>query len=217
MRYQKLSRFDMRVVTSSFRRGKEEEGSKLKDELIKFFTDNPNPEDEKLHDWAESKGYEPSEVEDEVYKFATLYVKLLTQGRAEEKDVSKKDVDKKELEMGKKVEKEHIDDDDTVEEIALDHLAEMPDYYSKLKEMEKKSGRRYRVVGQDQQQPQGQEQTTQWQGYGFSESNPTLESALTNLSAAVDAEIDSDPSMELQSVNPDLYAAIENLWRLMGP
>ena len=138
MRYQKLSRFDMRVVSSFFRRGKEEEGSKLKDEIIKFFKDNPNPDDDKLHDWAEGKGYEPSEVEDEVYKFATLYVKLLTEGKAEEKGVSKKDVDPKELEMGKKVEKEHIDDKDTDEEIALDHLAEMPDYYSKLKEMESK-------------------------------------------------------------------------------
>lgn len=130
---------NMKKLASIIRADKEKpESSKLKDELIKFFSDNPNPEDALLHDWAEGKGYEPFEVEDEVYKLATLYVKLLTQGKAEEKGITKKDVDPKELEKGLKVEKEHIDDKDTDEEIALDHLAEIPDYYSKLKEMEKK-------------------------------------------------------------------------------
>lgn len=40
--------------------------------------------------------------------------------------------DPKELEMGKKVELEHTDDEDEAEKIAKDHLKEVPDYYTKL-------------------------------------------------------------------------------------
>ena len=42
-------------------------------------------------------------------------------------------VDKKELEMGIKEEMEHTNDKELAKEIALDHLAEDPKYYSKLK------------------------------------------------------------------------------------
>ena len=44
---------------------------------------------------------------------------------------------KKELAMGRKVEREHTDDYQTAENIAKDHLSEMRDYYSKLNKMEK--------------------------------------------------------------------------------
>lgn len=44
---------------------------------------------------------------------------------------------KKELEMGMKVEKEHTHDDETAKEIAMDHLTEFPDYYTRLDKMEK--------------------------------------------------------------------------------
>lgn len=42
-------------------------------------------------------------------------------------------VDPKELEMGIKVEMEHTDDKEEAKKIALQHLAEVPDYYTKLK------------------------------------------------------------------------------------
>lgn len=47
--------------------------------------------------------------------------------------------DKKQLSMGKKVEKEHTDNKNLSKEIAKDHLAEMPDYYTRLKKMEDKA------------------------------------------------------------------------------
>lgn len=40
---------------------------------------------------------------------------------------------KKQLEIGIKVEHEHTEDDDKARRIALDHLDEKPDYYTKLK------------------------------------------------------------------------------------
>jgi hypothetical protein len=51
---------------------------------------------------------------------------------AKKHDVSV-DALKKQLEMGIKVEHEHTEDDDKARRIALDHLDEKPDYYTKLK------------------------------------------------------------------------------------
>lgn len=39
---------------------------------------------------------------------------------------------------GIEVEKEHVADEATAREIALDHLNELPDYYDRLEKMEKK-------------------------------------------------------------------------------
>ena len=43
---------------------------------------------------------------------------------------------KSELKKGLEVEKEHTDDEEIAREIAMDHLAEDPHYYTKLKKME---------------------------------------------------------------------------------
>ena len=56
-------------------------------------------------------------------------------------DIAKKhsvsvDEIKKELKMGIEVEYEHTDDKDIATEIAMDHLMELPDYYTKLKHIE---------------------------------------------------------------------------------
>ena len=44
------------------------------------------------------------------------------------------------LKMGIKIEKEHTTDSKIAERIAKDHLAEIPDYYTRLKKMEKDAG-----------------------------------------------------------------------------
>lgn len=46
---------------------------------------------------------------------------------------------KKQVEMGIKVEKEHTPDPKIAEEIAMDHLDEFPDYYTRLDKMEKQA------------------------------------------------------------------------------
>lgn len=43
------------------------------------------------------------------------------------------EVDEEQLQIGIEVEKEHTDDESVAEEIARDHLAEDPHYYTKLK------------------------------------------------------------------------------------
>jgi hypothetical protein len=51
---------------------------------------------------------------------------------AKKHDVSVEDL-KKQLDMGVEVEKEHTDDEEKARSIAMDHLEEVPNYYSKLK------------------------------------------------------------------------------------
>jgi len=55
-------------------------------------------------------------------------------GRADGKPDSK--YDKKQIEKGIKVEREHSPDEEIRKEISLDHLEEIPDYYDRLDEME---------------------------------------------------------------------------------
>lgn len=57
-------------------------------------------------------------------------------------DIAKKhkvniDVIKKQLQIGIKVEKEHTPNESMAKEIAMDHLVELPDYYTRLNKMEK--------------------------------------------------------------------------------
>lgn len=111
--------------------------------VIEFLKKNPNPKDSELHDWAKEKKYDIPQVETEIYKLATTFVKFLTGGKANEKGIKIQDVDPDELAMGIKVESEHIDDLDVQRRIALDHLAESKEwkntkYYTGLKGFEKK-------------------------------------------------------------------------------
>ena len=57
---------------------------------------------------------------------------------AEKHDVSVSKI-KKELESGTTIELEHTKDKNKAREIALDHLYEFPDYYTRLKDMENKA------------------------------------------------------------------------------
>ena len=50
---------------------------------------------------------------------------------------SPQDFDPKQIAKGVKVEMEHTDDPDLAREIAMDHLTEDPDYYTKLEKVEK--------------------------------------------------------------------------------
>jgi len=47
----------------------------------------------------------------------------------------------KQLAMGKKVEHEHTNNMNKATEIAMDHLSEFPDYYTRLAKMEKEAGK----------------------------------------------------------------------------
>ena len=46
---------------------------------------------------------------------------------------------KKQIEIGKKIEMEHVNDETLAKEISMDHLEEIPDYYTRLNKMEKEA------------------------------------------------------------------------------
>ena len=60
-------------------------------------------------------------------------------GLADKKKFTEADVDPNELAMGIKVEMEHTTDPEVAKKIALDHLSEIPDYYTRLAKMEKEA------------------------------------------------------------------------------
>jgi len=78
-------------------------------------------------------------------KFDTLIEQTLSglaQGKTLEDIAKKHNVDieslKKEIEKGIKVEHEHTKNNQTAKTIAMDHLFEDPEYYTKLANIEKK-------------------------------------------------------------------------------
>jgi hypothetical protein len=63
---------------------------------------------------------------------------------ADKFDITLQKIDK-ELNMGIKVEMEHVNSKARSREIAMDHLVEIPDYYTRLKKMEKEGKKKWKV------------------------------------------------------------------------
>jgi N-acetylglutamate synthase-like GNAT family acetyltransferase len=51
----------------------------------------------------------------------------------------------KEIKLGIKVEMEHVNDADLAKEIAMDHLVEIPDYYTRLSKMETEANKKWNI------------------------------------------------------------------------
>ena len=103
-------------------------------EIIKWFISNPYPKDDAVHAFAEKLGVDPHKFEGHIYM---LLSSVLSEGRSKGKDVKH---DPKELEMGIKVEMEHTTTALISRKIAMDHLVEIPDYYTRLAKMESDAG-----------------------------------------------------------------------------
>ena len=123
----------MRTFGDFIREGSDKD-EKIYNEIMDFFSDNPNPPDEQVHELAEKLGMDAHKFERYIY---SLLGSILGTGEAKKKKITEKDVDKKELKLGTKVEMEHTKNKAIAKRIALDHLAELPDYYTRLMKMEK--------------------------------------------------------------------------------
>ena len=108
--------------------------SDLHNEIIKWFIKNPYPKDDAVHALAEKLGVNPHEFEGHIYMILS---DILTEGKSKGFMGS---YDPKQLKMGTKVEYEHTNITLISEKIAKDHLAEIPDYYTRLAKMEKAAG-----------------------------------------------------------------------------
>jgi hypothetical protein len=102
--------------------------------LIKLFQGKEKIKDHKdIHSLAEKLGIkEPSELEEVVY---AMLQSFWSKGRAMEKGMNFK-LNDEEVKMGVEVEMEHTDNELIAYRIALDHLAECSDYYTRLAKME---------------------------------------------------------------------------------
>ncbi len=133
----------------------------IKQELVEFLKDHPNPEDEEVHEWAEEHGYEVDEIESLLYELATDYVEsndpdsedLIPGGKAD--DVPDEDLPMEQILKGIKVEMEHTDDPDLAKEIATDHVEEFDTYYDALADMEDELKKEGRLPGWPSSKPSG--------------------------------------------------------------
>jgi len=103
-------------------------------EIIKWIVKNPKATLEDATSFAKELGIELQELEHHIFMVLSS---ILAEGRSKGKDTKH---DPKELEMGIKVEMEHTTDPTISRKIAMDHLVEIPDYYTRLAKMEKEAG-----------------------------------------------------------------------------
>jgi hypothetical protein len=96
--------------------------------IIEFFSDNPNPPDKKIHALAEKLKINPHKFEGMIYGLLSDIINF--------PKVKESEVNAKELAMGVKVEMEHTSYPSIAKQIALSHLKEIEDYYTRLKNME---------------------------------------------------------------------------------
>ena len=101
--------------------------------LMRYLKNNPDIEDEDIHEMAEQIGMDPDDLEEEIYR---IIHHVLTTLPGKHMDVPDDKFDAEQLAMGIDVEKEHTDNPLLAKEIAKDHLAELPDYYTRLAKME---------------------------------------------------------------------------------
>jgi hypothetical protein len=109
-------------------------GPNIRMKIIDFFKDNPRPPDKDVHSFAGELGIDEHKFEEHIY---SILGDIFAYGRAKEKGFTEADADPNELKMGIEVEMEHTRCPLLAKRIAIDHLAEFPDYYTRLAKMEK--------------------------------------------------------------------------------
>lgn len=97
--------------------------------IIEFLADNPFPPDDKIHDLSDKMKIQTPKFEAKVYGILSDIIEHAKGARA----------NPRELAMGVKIEMEHTKFPEMARYIALAHLKEIPDYYSRLKIMEKEA------------------------------------------------------------------------------
>jgi hypothetical protein len=108
----------------------------LRMKLMTFFKENPEPSDEGeggVHAFAEKEDINPHDFEENIY---AILGSFFGAGYANERGFTEEDADPEQLEMGIEVEMEHTTDPLISKRIALDHLSEITDYYTRLAKME---------------------------------------------------------------------------------
>lgn len=104
---------------------------------LQAFLGEKERKDDEVHELADELGINAHELEGMIYGIAYRALNGMHLKHGDDPD---EDFDAQELKMGVSVEKEHVDDPAVAKKIAKAHLAEIPDYYTRLKKMEKEAG-----------------------------------------------------------------------------
>lgn len=119
-------------LTKYLREDIEDKGQGVSDKLIDFFANFKGAvDDDDVHALADKMKIDPHEFEEVIYSLITAF---WTQGRSKD---FKGSYDAEQIKLGIAVEMEHTNDKRMAERISKDHLAEIPDYYTRLAQMEK--------------------------------------------------------------------------------
>ena len=115
----------------------QEDIKELKMKIMEFFKNNPTPDDSKIHAFSDQAGMNPHEFEEVIYNILGTFF-----GAGKAKNFTGS-YDPKQIAMGIEVEMEHTSCKLIAERIAKDHLAEFPDYYTRLDKMEKEAEKEF--------------------------------------------------------------------------
>lgn len=116
----------------------EDKGSEeIQKKIMEFLSNEPSPSDDMIHAFAEKEGIDTHQFEAYIYD---ILGSILGAGHAKEEGFTEEDADPDQLKMGIKVEMEHTTNPLISKRIALDHLAEIKDYYTRLDKMESEAG-----------------------------------------------------------------------------
>ena len=102
---------------------------KMFEEILKMFQENPKPEDSVIHVLSDKLKINTHIFEGFIYE---LLGGFISAGKSFEDKFKESDADPKQLEIGTLVEMEHTTIKVLSKKIALDHLAEHSNYYTKL-------------------------------------------------------------------------------------
>lgn len=123
----------------------EKVAGKEEDVVVDFLSKNKNPTDSEFHANAKNLGLDEHKVEETAYSMLGSFIDSVRTKEAADKikggladHMKASDFDKKQLNKGIKVEKEHTESPEIAKEIAEDHLTENPKYYETLEKMENK-------------------------------------------------------------------------------
>jgi hypothetical protein len=111
------------------------EKNKLQAMIINFFTKYDKPTDNMIHAFAKKIDVDKEKLENEIYELLSAF---LYNGEYNNQTRSGKRIklDKGQLQKGIDVEYEHTNNKLIAQRIAIDHLAELVDYYNRLEKME---------------------------------------------------------------------------------
>lgn len=142
----------------------------IRQQLISFFQQNPYPTDRQVHALAEQLGINKHLLEQQIYALLTDLLRRSSVGQppwaprwrkrmglcpyqnsvgfvpppqvkvGKHRNVPISQYDPQQLRMGVQVQREHTDNPQIASQIAKDHLAEIPDYYTRLLAMQQQAG-----------------------------------------------------------------------------